>query len=239
MEKKLNKFLLPLLLTSCTLSTYDFSESSSSGSSGMMNESSSSGSSGILNYCGNLIVENDEECEINEKSCNSLCIRDRHVFITSQYFRGDSFYHPLAKEPYKLMNDYCKQLAGAAKLENADSYDAWVSAMIDAKDNIFLSKGRYILLDGTPIASNFEDLLDGNLLNPINLSEKFELVESEVWTGTDFSGTGRAENCNYWSTGSPFSGVRGSSWFTDSRWTEFDESVSCNLMLHLYCFEGE
>lgn len=237
MEKKLNKFLLPLLLTSCTLSTYDFSESSSSGSSGITTENSSS--SETLNYCGNLIVENDEECEINEESCNSLCIRDRHVFITSQYFRGDSFYHPLAKEPYKLMNDYCKQLAGAAELDNAESYTAWISAMKEAKDNIFLSKGRYILLDGTPIAANFEDLLDGNLLNSINLSEKLEIIHADVWTGSTVSGNKRVENCNYWSTGSPFTGIRGNSWFSDSRWTEIQESVSCNLMLHLYCFEGK
>ena len=63
-----------------------------------------------------------------------------------------------------------------------------------AKDRIFQSVGPYVLINGTVIANNFADLIDGSLEFPIVLDDAGNeqpdggVASARVWTGTDASG---------------------------------------------------
>ena len=82
------------------------------------------------------------------------------------------------------------------------NWKAWLSNEdADARERI--SDGLYLLLDGTPVADDLEDLTDGTLLHAINLDENFEIVSGEeVWTGTNTDGTksGVGDYCGTWGT---------------------------------------
>ena len=95
----------------------------------------------------------------------------------------------------------------------------------------------YVLTDGTRVANNRTDLLDGTLLAPINLDEDSQQIDSDVWTGTEPDGTSAAETCAQWTIGDNSTrGVCGSTVFTDERWTD-NLVPRCNTPLHLFCFE--
>jgi hypothetical protein len=153
------------------------------------------------------------------------------VFVTSQQYPGDL--DGLAGADQK-----CIDLAQAAGLQG--SYIAWLSdSSVDARDRLN-TNGPYVRLDGTIIANDKADLLDGTLDAPINIDENGTLQpQNEVWTGTFANGTRAPENCLSWT--SSLIGNNGQIGFNDitnSRWTQdslimFD---TCTTSLPLYCF---
>lgn len=78
--------------------------------------------------------------------------------------------------------------------ELATTWTAIVSTQsVDARDNTTtnpsLSTGVPIyLFDGTRIATNYTDLWDESIENPINLTQTTKTVTSTVWTGTGGDG---------------------------------------------------
>ena len=69
------------------------------------------------------------------------------------------------------------------------------TAAVDARDNAFVSAPVY-RLDGVQVATSFDDLWDGVLSNPINLTETGSFLttipysgQGSTWTGTDTSGS--------------------------------------------------
>src|SRR5829696_1025127 len=85
----------------------------------------------------------------------------------------------------------CQGLADAAGLPG--SYQAWLSDSTSSPSSRFVpSTGPYQLINGTTIAANFTDLVDGTLLAPIDVTETGGGVgSSEVtWTHTLSTGNG-------------------------------------------------
>ena len=73
----------------------------------------------------------------------------------------------------------------------AGIYIAWLSdAATDAGDRLPENLDGYYLLDGTNVANDKDDLLDGTLNHAIDLDEYATFVDSRfVWTGTHPDGT--------------------------------------------------
>lgn len=98
----------------------------------------------------------------------------------------------------------------------------------------------YKLINGTIIANNWADLTDGNLQNPINITELGTTLNRAVWTNTRANGTGAGTlNCGVWTGVSGWSIGGGKSYVTSSGWTDASEAYwSClSSKLNLYCFE--
>lgn len=97
--------------------------------------------------------------------------------------------------------------------------------------------GGYALVDGTPIATDFADLTDGNGISaPIDLDAAGGAsAGGRVWTNVLSNGGGGGGSCSDWSsTGS--SGKFGDSSKSDGGWTQ-SGAESCNTPHSLYCFQ--
>lgn len=130
----------------------------------------------------------------------------------------------------------CAARASAAALGGV--FKAWVSTTDASPASTFTrASGPYRLVDGTKIADDWNDLVDGALDHVINLSESGGTVFGDVWTGTGTPGTVAAVTCNAWTTGSSgASGQCGSTQSTSGAWTASSVPL-CNTPLRLYCFE--
>jgi hypothetical protein len=61
---------------------------------------------------------------------------------------------------------------------------------VDARDNALVVAPVY-LLNGTQLATGFNDMWDGALLNPIDINQfGLRQVNDSVWTGSNISGIG-------------------------------------------------
>jgi hypothetical protein len=86
----------------------------------------------------------------------------------------------------------CNQLDADADLPGI--YAAWITgeSRPDINPPAFfftLSFGPYVLVDGTVVANNSDDLTDGILAAPISVNEKGESTSVEVWTNVAVDGT--------------------------------------------------
>ncbi len=126
------------------------------------------------------------------------------------------------------------------------TWKAWISDNgTSAASRIHQSAGGYMLLNGTRIANNWSDLIDGSLAAPINVSQSGGAVSSAVWTNTLYSGaiTNSNGSCSNWSNGFFLSGYYGDSTRSDFAWSSIGPgngtyySNTCNQNFALYCFE--
>ena len=184
----------------------------------------------------------DEECddgnEVYDDGCNNDCARDRVVFVTSEVFQGGDF------GSLDGADAECRALASAAELENAQSFRAWLSDESGAPTTRFLqSRGRYVLLDGREVASNWDDLVDGMLWTTIDVTEVAEQIPgSAVWSNTGIDGSLAEDpaDCEDWTSSSgSHEGRQGAFVFNDAGWTDVDmfNPGPCNDVAFLYCFE--
>lgn len=113
----------------------------------------------------------------------------------------------------------------------------------------------YKLVNGTTIANNWSDLVDGQLSNPITHDEKGNQIASptlkkEVWTGTRYDGskgfnrTGSQYYCDKWSsTVAGIQGIFGYAGATQSTMVNIGSAwtgaslTSCDQSFRLYCVE--
>lgn len=148
------------------------------------------------------------------------------VFVSSQKYNGNL--GGLAGADAK-----CQALATAAGLTG--TYKAWLSsANVDAISRIF--DGEYSLVDGTVVANNRADLLDGSLWSAINKTELNTTSTSNVWTGTKANGLKELGFvCNDWITISS-NGKSGLANKFDTTWTD-NSIVPCSVTYSLYCFQ--
>jgi len=134
----------------------------------------------------------------------------------------------------------CMDLATAAGLPG--TWTAWLSDdNTNAVDRIFDGGTSYRLVDGTVIADDLADLLDGTLDAPIGIFENGGAVGGavQVWsaTGTDGTLIPGAGHCANWT--SPDPGVRGRIGRADgmdATWTDAGGGDDCDLFNKLYCF---
>jgi len=143
--------------------------------------------------CGDGVLHgsNGEACDDGnlaaDDGCNELCKGDRTLFVSSEPgFIGGKL------QGLKGADNYCVSRAGQAGFPNFLKFKAFLSdSKTDAVDRLFAGEGRYVLVDGTVTADNWQALLGEPLQHPIELTELGELSHVPVWTGTRY-GDGRA-----------------------------------------------
>lgn len=164
-------------------------------------------------------------------ACGTDCvIPPRKAFVTSTYVHGD--FGGVASG-----DTICNDLATQAGLPG--TYMAWLSDAQTSPSTRFTSNGPWELVNGTPIASDLADLLDGSLLGTLDRDESNQLVDhhTAVWTGTNSDGTWSGNDCNGWT--SDLRGVSvdaGDLEADDTDWTNASWFV-CWVRSRLYCFQ--
>jgi hypothetical protein len=196
-------------------------------------------STGPASICGDGLVEGAEECDDPGDTACFNCIRDRLVFVTSQAFHGD-----WAADAGNL--DYwCNHLAAQVGLvEFIPRFMPWVSTSEGSPaDRLHHSPGRYVLRNGLVFAQSWDDLVAGNILNPLNVTENSETFNAAVWTDTAPDGTAvlaeDGDHCGDW-TDKSFGGWAryGYADQLDSGWTLYPEPRPCAFEAAIYCFES-
>ncbi len=172
------------------------------------------------------------------------------VFVTSQTYQGDL--GGLAGADAK-----CNALASVAGLDG--TYKAWLSDATGSPSTRFRrSSVPYTLVDGVVIANDWDDLVDGTLLSPINVTDKGDVLVFRDPAETRFPHTNTDANgrllilynpviythtkpCNNWTSnagGDAFFDVSiGDSLQTDSQWTALGALTTCLSYGPLICFE--
>jgi hypothetical protein len=157
-------------------------------------------------------------------------------------------------------NSICQNLAAAAGLEDATTFQAWLSdAATDAACNLrrrtghprtclalSIAPGPWARTDGAPFALGLDTLARSEVLNVAYLDEHGEALPiwERVWTGTDEDGTlaGFGGDCTDaggigWNNGSTGTGAVGYVQFGPHTWTAHGGST-CSLPGHIYCFQS-
>lgn len=194
--------------------------------------------------CGDGDPALEEECDDGNQrdgdGCAADCTKEfRRVFVTSSLFTGDL-------GGVAGADARCQAAADEAKLPG--TYRAWLSTdSYSPAATFFQSPVPYVLVNGTPVADDWNDLVDESLITGIFMTEWGEEPQQNpmpcgdilipVWTNTSPEGvlllTGF--DCSSWTstTGLGRTGRAGSS---DFQWTQSCE-VSCAFPIALYCFE--
>ncbi|MCA9709841.1 MAG: DUF1554 domain-containing protein [Myxococcales bacterium] len=157
----------------------------------------------------------------------------RRAFVTSTKYDA-TFGGVLAADAI------CQGHADAAGL--GGTWMAWMSDSVNGTptDNFTHSPYDYTLVDGTVIASNWDDLVDGELGALIGLDENGDARTGYVWTGTTSEGAIVTQLCSDW-TSTSYSGKVGSAnddnGGTSPQWWSTRGNLSCGSTARLYCFE--
>jgi hypothetical protein len=170
----------------------------------------------------------------------------KRVFITSTTYTAEL--GGLAGADAK-----CGERAAAAGV--AGTYKAWLSSDdVTAASRLTHSSAAYQLVDGTPIAASWDDVISGLLLHPIDLYETgatdmrgascfSDSASAPVWTATAIDGGhtwnpyGANFTCTNWTMADGGYGALGSSCWSDQGWTDVDLAEACVIQAALYCFE--
>lgn len=206
---------------------------------------------GILNVLG-------EECDhgpLNNDdpakgACTATCTRAAFlVFVTSKRL--------LPKLDFAGIDGadmYCAALAAddlGLKIKGS-TWKAWIG-VLDASPaaTFFPSTLPYVQIRdqaATTIALNYPDLVDGQLLASIRVTDLGELLNTGnecdttnlVWTGVYSDGSGSNNHCLGWlSNSTNYSGTAGSVLKGDTHWSDAKCGLvaRCNLAARFYCFE--
>ena len=189
------------------------------------------------------VLDADDNCPLEEPNLDGFGCASKKVFVTSETYTSNL--GGLAGA-----DQQCNALAATAGLSG--NYMAWLSDSSAGPDTRFTrSDIPYALVDGTLIASDWDDLVDGALLAAITRTEFASVVSSSPFTArtnTDLNGstlaTTPAEACGDFSGSVPFSSTTaaGNLDSLDYFWTVFSVAGApvnyfCNFPLRLYCFE--
>ncbi len=136
-------------------------------------------------------------------------------------------------------NTICQSHADTAGL--GGTWMAWMSDSVDGSpaDNFTQSPYNYTLVDGTVIASDWDDLIDGQLDTLIGLDEDGTSRSGFVWTGTDTAGLS-ASQCTDWSTTSGTGKVGSANddnGGASPQWWTTRGNLACGSSARFYCFE--
>lgn len=130
----------------------------------------------------------------------------------------------------------CAAQAIAAGLDG--EFKAWLSTVSSpVADRVTQASGPYVLVNGTRIADDWDDLVDGSILAPIHLDANGVLRAGEVWTGTLATGASYLnDDCAGFTSGSTGVALCGATNSTTATWTE-NITPACSTQLGLYCIE--
>ena len=173
-----------------------------------------------------------------DASGNILCSSStKTVFVTEDFFFGDL-------GGVTGADAKCQTAANNGGLNG--TYKAWISVETSSPATSFTqSTVPYVTTRGDQVASNWQDLIDGTLTNPINGDEYGSAVPgADVWTNTKADGTiyssALTDSCQNFtlSAGYPYTAKVGLASEVDSSWTESGFSFECLFgMMRLYCFQ--
>ena len=125
------------------------------------------------------------------------------------------------------------------------TYMAWLSDGTNSPNTRFnRSSQPYVLPNGKKVAENYDDLIDGSILNAINLGPHGKPVGYQpYWTGTNPDGTTASDGdyngiCGGWAEESPAGkyGMNGHTGKTSTFWTT-EKGYPCRRTLKLACFQ--
>jgi hypothetical protein len=153
--------------------------------------------------------------------------------------------HAVRRQPRGLSgaDDKCQARTVAASLSG--TYRAWLStsASSPATDSTFTkASGPYRLVNGTQIAADWDDLIDGTpLAVPINVTESGGSSGNHfVWTHTRPDGTaGGVSNadCGGWMSNDGSADGDAGNTVVTSRWTVSTSAACSYSEALLYCFQ--
>jgi hypothetical protein len=194
------------------------------GSTGGGGSSSGSGGSGggPVDACGG--------CSLGYACIAGTCQPAKRVFITEATYQPDFGSASAATQ-------ICQTTANTRSFGGA-----WLAWIVDNKfspaTDFNQSSVPYVLLDGTIVANNWADLVDGTLAHPIDMNELGGNVGArEAWTGATEQGIASGDNCNNWKSNQvAILGTNGVSSVTDYGWSDIWLQY-CDRWVSLYCFE--
>jgi hypothetical protein len=132
----------------------------------------------------------------------------------------------------------CASQASAAGLEG--EFNAWLSTLSSAAaDRLSRSTVAYVLVDGTLIAKDWQDLTDGEIAARIDLDASGQLRGGDVWTGTLPSGLPYANgDCAGFTSSLATDGIAlcGTTQSSLANWTA-NATPDCATRLRLFCIE--
>ncbi|HWB76932.1 MAG TPA: hypothetical protein VG755_18320 [Nannocystaceae bacterium] len=169
-------------------------------------------------------------CTLDTSDCSAPAVR--RVFVTSGHFSAN--FGGVAGA-----DATCQGVADGAGLDG--TFAAWISdGTSNAADRLVHFDGPYQRLDGTTIANDWDDLVDGNLFAAIGITETGAPVNAgatTVATATTAAGMLQVFNgsCSNWSTNVGGSGGVGNEENTVT-WSE-SGAAGCATLFSLYCFE--
>lgn len=206
--------------------------------------------------CGDGVVDAGEDCDGNALGhtclgevglpdgnvvCSPTCTLDTsacsgtpplRVFVTSGHFAanfggvdgGDAL---------------CQDAADDAAL--GGSWRAWLSdGSSTAAARLSHSDGPYTLVDGTLVANDWNDLVDGHIAHAIDTTELGVLADvPSTWVATATTAAGALQmfngSCSNWTTTAAGSAGVGNVQNT-STWSD-SGAITCGTAVSLYCFE--
>ena len=243
--------------TSCTVADNGNGTSTVScadGSSVVVSDGTDGSSCTVTTNAGTGITTLD--CEdgtsaiINDSNLEAVAtLLTKTVFVTGATYNGDLL--SAAKSSFASCagvttglggaDCICQQTAESAGL--GGTYLAWIAEANNASApgaRFTRSTQPYVLTDFTPVAANYDDLVDGTLLTAINTTETGDAAggTDRVWTNVRTNGNQfNNSTCADWEDTTAGVGVLGLRTQSDSRWTAPGSGVNCVAGNHLYCFE--
>jgi hypothetical protein len=177
----------------------------------------------------------DAHCSTGQ-CINNICRLPKVVFLSSAKYNGNL-------GGISGADTKCQGLAIAAGFSG--TYKAWLSdATTSPVETFNKSEIPYILIDGTIVAQNWGDLVDGNLLTAINIMEdggSGGTWGNNVWTHTTVTAypASTYNPCNGWiDATNSYGSSTGTSSRNDTGWTwDPSNGVLCAETKRLYCFE--
>ena len=193
-------------------------------------------------HCGDDELQKPfEECDHGDKNgtegdaCGTSCKLDGNVvFVTSETYTG--LIGGISGADYQ-----CNKVAMEGGLPNAGAFKAWISDGVKSPSGwVDPPPGPFLLLDGTPIAESWADLLDGELMAPIYIQEDGALIGNYkfAWTGTSAEGLPLlAQHCEIWTNDKK--GVFGAWGDLASKMGGWTNKISgeCQTKARLICIE--
>jgi cysteine-rich repeat protein len=208
----------------------------SEGSSSTADGSESSESDTAAGICGDDTLDTGEECDDGNTDpgdgCHSDCTLYKVVFVTGASMIGSTL------GGVTTADDLCNSEAVDAGL--AGTFAAWIStSQASAASVLTHADMPYRLVDGTVVANDWDDLIDGFITTQIDLladGGPVPNVDLRVWTATGTSGDFTAPSCGDWLGGAPNGRVGRIDWAVANSWTDFVDD-DCNNSYRFYCFE--
>ena len=176
------------------------------------------------------------DCVVGHACVSGACVPAKRVFATSMSYPGNL-------GGVVGADTLCGQVASGVGFTG--TWRAWVSDNVSTPATRFNQHaGPYMLIDGTVIADNWADLIDGALAAGITLNEEGGVIsptstDSLVWTATNTDGTHKpfGPHCQQFTSSSQFDrGWIGRAGETSAGWTDLTGSA-CHVPRRLYCFE--